>query len=121
MILRRPDHLDLDEHAQLAALRARSPQLDATADHVAAFAQMMAALNGEQLGEWMGAVEADDLPHLHSFIRGIRRDHATVLNGLSLPYSSGAVEGEICKIKYLKRKMLGRANFDLLRKMALLN
>ena len=37
------------------------------------------------------------------------------------PYSSGALEGKNCKIKYLKRLMYGRANFDLLRKMALLN
>ena len=44
-----------------------------------------------------------------------------VLAGLTLPYSSGAVEGKVCKIKFLKRLMFGRANYDLLRKMALLN
>jgi hypothetical protein len=35
--------------------------------------------------------------------------------------SSGALEGKNGKIKYLKRLMYGRANFDLLRKMVLLN
>jgi transposase len=44
-----------------------------------------------------------------------------VLAGLTLPYSSGAVEGKVCKIKVLKRLMFGRASYDLLRKMALLN
>jgi transposase len=34
--------------------------------------------------------------------------------GLTLPYSSGAVEGKNCKIKYLKRLMYGQANLDLL-------
>jgi transposase len=38
-----------------------------------------------------------------------------------VPYSSGAVEGKICKIKFLKRLMFGRASYDLRRKMALLN
>jgi transposase len=43
-----------------------------------------------------------------------------VVNGLSLPYSSGAVEGAVNRIKMLKRKMYGRAGFDLLRKQVLL-
>ncbi|MCW2940753.1 MAG: transposase family protein, partial [Actinomycetia bacterium] len=67
------------------------------------------------------AVDADDLPHLRSFANGLRRDHTAVLNGLSLPYSSGAVEGRNCKIKFLKRVMYGRANLDLLRTMILHN
>jgi transposase len=70
---------------------------------------------------WLAAVAADDLPHLRSFAAGLRRDHAAVLNGLSLPYSSGAVEGRNCKIKFLKRLMFGRANLDLLRAMILHN
>lgn len=73
------------------------------------------------LDAWIAAVRADDLPHLHSFANGLERDHAAVLNGLTLPFSSGAVEGKVCKIKFLKRLMFGRANYDLLRKMALLN
>jgi transposase len=38
-----------------------------------------------------------------------------VRNGLTLPHSSGPVEGNINRIKMLKRQMYGRANFDLLR------
>ena len=41
----------------------------------------------------MDAVEADELPHLHRFARGLRRDYAAVLNGLTLPHTSGVVEG----------------------------
>jgi transposase len=73
------------------------------------------------LEDWLAAVEADDQPALHSFARGVRRDQQAVTAGLALTYSSGAVEGRNCKIKHLKRLMYGRANFDLLRKMALLN
>ena len=56
-----------------------------------------------------------------SVARGIRRDQHAVTAGLALPHSSGALEGKNCKIKYLKRLMYGRANFDLLRKIALLS
>jgi hypothetical protein len=54
----------------------------------------------------------------HTFANGLERDHAAVLRGLTLPYSSGAVEGKVGKIKFWKRLMFGRANLDLLRKMA---
>jgi len=64
---------------------------------------------------------ADPPPALHSFANGLERDLGAVLNGLTLPWSSGAVEGTNCKIKHIKRIMYGRANFDLLRKMAMLN
>jgi len=76
--------------------------LDAVADHVAAFAGIMARLHGERLHEWIAGVEADQLPDLHSFTAGLKRDLDAVVNGLSLPYSSGAVEGNVNRIKMLK-------------------
>jgi transposase len=43
-----------------------------------------------------------------------------VVNGLTMPYSSGPVEGTVNRIKMIKRQMYGRAGFDLLRKRVLL-
>ncbi len=40
-------------------------------------------------------------------------------NGLTLPWSSGVVEGTVNKIKMIKRQMYGRAGFPLLRKRVL--
>ena len=77
--------------------------------------------HGERLPAWITAVDLDDVPCLHSFTRGIRRDQAAVLNGLTLAHSSGAVEGNVCRIKALKRQMFGRASLDLLRKRILLS
>lgn len=67
----------------------------------------------------MDTVQADDLPRLHRFVRGLRRDHDAVLNGLTLEHSSGAVEGNVNRLKMIKRQMYGRAKFDLLRKRVL--
>ena len=53
------------------------------------------------------------------FAAGLKRDYDAVRNGLTLSYSSGAVEGNV-KIKMLKRQMFGRAKLDLLRKRVLL-
>ena len=100
-------------------MRAGCPHLDAVAGHVTTFAKMLTGRHGDRLDTWITAVDADDLPDLHSFTTGLKRDHTAVLNGLTLPWSSGAVEGQVNRIKMLKRQMYGRANLDLLRRRIL--
>ena len=94
-LLTRPDHLQPEEQARLAAIRASCPHIDALAGHVASFAKMMTHRTGDRdLEAWLTAVEADDgQPGLRSFAAGIRNDQQAVTNGLTLPYSSGKVEG----------------------------
>ncbi|GGO26837.1 hypothetical protein GCM10011574_59710 [Microbispora bryophytorum] len=75
---------------------------------------------GRDLEAWINAVLRNDLPDLHSFVTGLRRDQDAVTAGLTLPYSSGPVEGHVNRTKMLKRQMYGRANPDLLRKRLLL-
>jgi transposase/DNA-binding CsgD family transcriptional regulator len=111
-----PGHLTEEETAKLNKVKARSAHLSATAGHVTAFAEMMTGRHGELLPAWITAAELDELTSLHSFTRGIRHDQPAVANGLTLAHSSGAVEGNACRVKALKRQMLGRANLDLLRK-----
>jgi len=68
----------------------------------------------------MTAALATDEPALRSFVTGLRADQDAVTNGLSLPWSSGAAEGHVNRIKMLKRQMYGRASPDLLRRRVLL-
>ena len=81
---------------------------------------MLTGRHGERLDAWIHAVQSDDQPDLHSFAAGLQRDYDAVRNGLTLSYSSGAVEGTVNKIKMSKRQMFGRAKLDLLRKRVLL-
>ncbi|MGJ6970112.1 ISL3 family transposase, partial [Streptosporangium sp. G11] len=119
-LIRRPDGLKETEKQQLKAILVRCPELQAVSGHVRAFAGMLADLAADQLPGWLAAVLADNLPGLHSFVHGIERDLAAVTAGLSLPWSSAAVEGQVNRIKMLKRQMFGRAGFSLLRKRVLL-
>ncbi|WP_246568164.1 ISL3 family transposase [Polymorphospora rubra] len=119
-LLRHPDRLEPDEHAALTGIRAACPHLNALADHVTAFAEILTNRHGHHLNHWITTVNTDDQPDLRSFTAGLQRDHDAVLNGLTLPYSSGAVEGHVNRIKMIKRQMYGRANLDLLRKRVLL-
>jgi transposase len=53
---------------------------------------------------------------LHSFAAGIRQDLDAVTAGLTLPSRSGSTEGNVNRLKAIKRQMYGRASLDLLRK-----
>lgn len=119
-IMTDPPNMDKTDQQKLDAVLAASPQLTALAGHVRVFATMMCGRRGHELEAWMTAVDADDLPALHSFVRGLRRDLDAVTAGLTLPWSSGIVEGHVNRLKMIKRQMFGRAKPDLLRKRVLL-
>ncbi|MFE0156294.1 transposase [Nonomuraea sp. NPDC059007] len=115
-----PDHLTDKEKQRLATILKRSPQLAALDRHVTTFAQMMANRTGQTaLKPWLAQVDAGPIPRLHSLARSLSADQSAVTNGLSLPYSSGPVEGNVTRVKALKRSRYGRANLDLLRKLIL--
>ncbi|MFJ3706163.1 MULTISPECIES: transposase [Streptomyces] len=78
---------------------------------------MLIERQGERLPQWLDAVRQDDLPGLHPLAAGIDRDRDAVITGLTLPWSSGVVEGHVNRIKMLKRQMFGH----LLRKRVLLH
>ncbi|MGI5135523.1 transposase [Streptomyces sp. CA-106110] len=110
-----PEHLRDSDAEKLHRLRERDPELDRLTGHVRKFAVMMTARHGDRLEEWIAGVEHDTLAPLAGFARNLRRDFDAVHNGLTLPYSSGAVEGTVNRLKMLKRQMFGRAGLDLLR------
>jgi transposase len=121
------DRATLDQAAQdqLDAILASCTTLTALASHVSTFARLITGQFGDQAGKeldaWLTAAEAEPgQPGLHSFARGIRLDYQAVRNAVTLPWSSGPVEGLNTRTKLLLRQMYGRASFLLLRKRILL-
>jgi transposase len=120
-LMTRPGTLSPDDTAAFAGLTAACPHLAQLRGHIGAFADIMTSRTGTRhLDNWLAAAENSGLDQLASFAAGIRKDHAAVTSGLSLPWSSGKVEGTVNKIKMLKRQTYGRAGFPLLRKRVLL-
>jgi ketosteroid isomerase-like protein len=116
-LLRRADDLNPRQQQLLADVRGHCAQLDRLAEHVTGFAKMMTRRTGQHdLDGWLERADADDQPELHTFAAGIRHDLAAVTAGPSLPYSSGPTEGNVNRLKAIKRQMYGRASLDLLRK-----
>ena len=57
---------------------------------------------------------------VETFAAGLQQDGAAVRAALTSSWSNGQAEGQITKLKMMKRQMYGRANFDLLRRRILL-
>jgi transposase len=115
-----PGSLTSENTAALNAVTDACPHLAELRALIRSFSDMLTGLTGtKDLGTWLTAAETSTLDQLRSFARGIRKDHAAVLAGLSLPCSSGKVEGTVNKIKMIKRRTYGRASFELLRKLVL--
>jgi len=119
-LLTHPGHLSEDDALIVKNATAGCAHLERLHQHVRTFAKIMAQRRGQELPAWLDAVEADDLPELRSLATGMRRDLTAVINGLTLEHSSGAVEGNVTRVKRLKRDGYGRANFDLLRAQILI-
>ncbi len=71
------------------------------------------------LERWFTAVEQSGLPELASFAAGLRRDRAAVEAALTSPWSNGQTEGQVNRLKTIKRQLYGRAGFALLRQRVL--
>ena len=102
-------------------LEAQDSDLHKAADLSRRFQEMMRERQAEALDDWFNQSQQETAPkELRSFGKGLQEDKAAVRAALSTPWSNGQVEGQVNRLKTLKRQMYGRANFDLLRKRFLL-
>ncbi len=122
ILLTRPDRLTGGQTETLARIEAACPEMTALAGLVQSFAAMLtpAPDNDGKLQQWITSTRAADLPHLHSFTRGLELDIQAATAALTLPYHNGRTEGVNNKTKMIKRQMYGRAGFPLLRHRILL-
>ena len=80
---------------------------------------MMQQREGERLDTWLAQAHESQLPELVSFANGVERDKQAVQAGLTLAINNGQVEGQVTRIKLIKRMMYGKAGFALLRQRVL--
>ena len=73
----------------------------------------MKAKMSDGLADW--CVDAEALSVLSGFVRGVRQDYSAVEEALRSAWSNGQTEGQVNRLKTIKRAMYGKANFELLR------
>ncbi len=119
LILRREATLTDDEKQQLAQLRNQEGAIADAITLTQDFATLVRQGPPAQLETWLERATASGLQAFKSFAQGLRADYAAVKAGSTLPWSTGPVEGQIKRLKMLKRQMFGRANIDLLKQRVL--
>ena len=112
LVVADPERLDAAEQRFVHALIARSPELDGLISLAREFRSMVRCKQADRLDGWLAAAKGAALA---GFAGGLVRDLAAVQAALSLPWSTGPVEGQISRLKTIKRTMCGRAGFKLLR------
>ena len=102
------------EAHQRTQLHAQSAEVAEAIDLAQDFATLVRQRQPEALDPWLQRATTSTLEALRRFATGLYEDYDAVKAGVTLPWSSGPVEGHINRLKMLKRQMFGRARLDLL-------
>lgn len=105
------DRLTKAETVTVAAVEQNVPALVEARELVVEFQAMVRSMRPEGLSAWL---EHAARSALTSFARGVTKDEAAVRAAMMLPWSSGQTEGQITRLKLVKRQMYGRGKLDLL-------
>jgi transposase len=114
-LVQQPAEWTMDQQefvAQFLTLCAPARQVQ---ELVLEFAQLLREQQGDKLEVWLAQARASAVPELVGFANGIARDQAAVRAACTSVWSNGQLEGQVNRVKLLKRQMFGRANFDLLK------
>lgn len=78
------------------------------------FTEMVRRRKAELLPAWLRSAARSKLKEFVGFARGTGEDYEAVRNALTYEWSNGQLEGQVNRLKLIKRQMYGRAKFDLL-------
>lgn len=118
-IMRPDDKLDDSDRLGLKTACEACPELATLTELAHGFNHMVRTRGGARLEQWIKQAISGPFPELRGFAKGLYSDFDAVKAGLTLQWSSGKVEGNVTRVKMIKRQMYGRANLDLLRKRVL--
>jgi transposase len=105
------DHLSKADTVTIAAIEGRVPTLVEARKLVERFQIMMRQKLIAELDPWIASASVSLIA---SFASGITKDKEAVRAAITEPWSNGQTEGQITKLKLVKRQMYGRAKIDLL-------
>ena len=112
----KPTNLLTEEQSvRVKQLKRASPSFTAMRRLAMRFRGILRGNNQDRLDDWMNEAHSSGLYGIRRFILTLRNDMAAVRNAIAERWSNGQVEGQINRLKTVKRSMYGRANTDLLR------
>lgn len=105
------DSLSKSETVTVAAIESGVPPLVEAREMIAAFQAMIRKKSLDDLEPWLERARSSLVA---SFANGVIKDQAAVSAAITSPWSNGQTEGQITKLKLVKRQMYGRGKLDLL-------
>src|SRR5438067_534158 len=119
LVLQPEDRLSSAQQAYRTAVEGCCPEIGLARAQVHEFGRLVRERDEEAFVPWLDAADGSAIPELREFARGLRRDRAAVEAALHYEWSNGQAEGQVNRLKLLKRAMYGRAGFALLRRRVL--
>lgn len=114
-MLLRPDELTDEEKPVAELLRRLSPEVGRAQELALSFVEVIKERRADDLRGWLVEAQRSGIPELAAFANGLTSDLQAVRAALKCEWSNGQVEGQVHRLKLLKRQMYGRAKLDLLR------
>lgn len=115
LLLHKPEDLNAKDAAYRQALLGLSPCLSSLSALGQDFVRLIREHKSEALLPWLERAKGCSYDEVRRFAQSLEREFPAVQAALIEPWSTGQVEGQITRLKLLKRQMYGRANIDLLR------
>ena len=109
-----------EDQELLADLRRHDPELNEAIALAEAFISLIRDPAPDRLDPWLNQAVRSTLRPLRSFAKRLSADYDAVRGAVTQDWSNGQVEGQINRLKMLKRTMYGRAGLDLLSRRFLL-
>jgi transposase len=114
-LLLRPEKLDDGQRSTMEKLCRLFPQIEQAKGLAQQFTRIVRGRSATKFNEWLRSAAQSTLKEFVSFARGLSEDYEAVMNALRHEWSNGQLEGQVNRLKLIKRQMYGRAKFDLLR------
>jgi transposase len=114
-MLLQPEKLNDEQRSTMEKLCQLFPRIKRAKELPQEFTRIVRERSLNQFNEWLRAAMQSKLKELVSFARGLSEDYEAVKNALRYKWSNGQLEGQVNRLKFIKRQMYGRAKFDLLR------
>jgi transposase len=119
VMLKPAEKLEEQERRLKEEILAHSPAIERGVELVKRFRELVVTRKADDLEAWLGEAFSSGLCDLRNFAVGLRRDGDAVRAAVRYEWSTGQVEGQIHRLKLLKRQMYGRAKLDLLKRRLL--
>ncbi|MBW4541931.1 MAG: ISL3 family transposase [Myxacorys chilensis ATA2-1-KO14] len=120
IVMRRADQRTEVERALITDLTTQHPDLAAAIELTQSFTKLVRERLPQQLDTWLEQALNSSMVLFQRFAQGLKEDYAAVKASLTTSISNGPVEGQVNRLKLLKRQMYGRASFDLLNRRFIL-